>query len=255
MMSKFSSRNLTSVLMATALILGASVALSTSANAVGKQGTACTKLKSKSGIYTCIANPLASTPKYTYATADCNSAQTDYLANVAQLATYTTNANNTISQTQSSLASYQNALTTAQAALADINTKVYTISASTNTTVIGIDNAIAAVQAKLAADQALVTATTAALAKDPVGSQAARNDAATLKAYTNAVTSRQHGLDTLTRTQTRIQKQVTSAQSNIVTWTSTVNGAIAQQKALTAQLKDAITTAANGKKLACKKGL
>lgn len=241
--------------MATALILGASIAISASADAAGKQGTACSKLKLKSGIYTCVANPIASTPKLTWATSDCIATQTDYLSQVSQLATYIKSAGSAMTQIQNSVAGYQNALTTAQAALAALNTKVYVISVSSNTTAIGIDNAIVALQAKLAADQASITSVTAALSKDAVGSQAAKNDQATLTAYMNGASSRQKSIDTLNRTLTRIQKQVTSAQSNIATWTTSLTGAVAQQKSLTAQLKTSITTAATGRKLACRKGL
>lgn len=96
-MKKLSLRNLTSVLLAGALVLGGSIAMSASADAAGKQGTACTTLKAKSGSYTCIANPLKSSPKNTWANANCVAAQADYLSNVANLATYTKNASNATS--------------------------------------------------------------------------------------------------------------------------------------------------------------
>ena len=67
-MSKLSTRKLAGVLIASALVLSTSIALSASADAAGKQGTACTTLKAKSGTYTCIANPLKTTPKNIWAT-------------------------------------------------------------------------------------------------------------------------------------------------------------------------------------------
>jgi ABC-type transporter Mla subunit MlaD len=66
---------------------------------------------------------------------------------------------------------------------------------------------------------------------------------------------RQQTIDQLGKTLARIKATITSDQTQITTWTSTVNGAISQQKALTAQLKGAITTAKNARKLVCKKGL
>jgi hypothetical protein len=261
MMSKFSSRKFTSVLIATALVLGASIALSTSAGAAGKQGTACSKLKLRSGGYSCIANPLSSKPKLTWANSNCAAAQIDYLSNVANLATYSKNATNSTTQSQSLLSSYQNALTVAQTALnAVMNTKSFTVDYDPkthlpSTQVIGYDAAIAAYQAKLATDQAGIATATAALAKDAVGSQAAKNDQATINAFMTGVKYRQQTIDQLGKTLARIKATITSDQTQITTWTSTVNGAISQQKALTAQLKGAITTAKNARKLVCKKGL
>ena len=259
--SKFQSRKFASVLIATALILGGSIAFSASADAAGKQGTSCSKLKLKSGIYTCIANPLTANPKLTWATADCSAAQIDYLDNLVNLVTYSKNATAATSQSQSLLASYQNALTVAQNSLNEVmNTKSFTIDYDPKTRlpsnqVLGYNNAIAAYQAKLAADQAGAAAATAALAKYAVGSQAAKNDQATLNAYNTGAKYRQQTIDQLKRTVARIQQTITSDQTSITTWTSTVNGAISQQKALTAQLKDAITTAKNARKLVCKVGL
>ena len=259
-MIKLSTRKLASVLLAGTLIVSGSIALGTAANASGKQGTACSKLKLKSGIYTCIANPLKTAPKYSWATANCIAAQSDYLGNVANLATYTKNATNAARQSQTLLSSYQNALTVAQTSLNDImTTKVFTIDYDPATRkpsvqVIGYDKAIAAYQAKLAADQAGLTATQAALAADVAGSQKAKVDQATINAYTTGVKYRQQTIDQLNKNVARIKSAIASDQTAIVTWTSTVNGAIAQQKQLTGQLKAAVTTAKTGRSLACKIG-
>ena len=99
-MIKLSTRKLASVLLAGTLIVSGSIALGAAANATGKQGAACSKLKLKSGIYTCIANPLKTSPKYSWATANCIAAQSDYLGNVANLSTYTKNATNAAGQSQ-----------------------------------------------------------------------------------------------------------------------------------------------------------
>ncbi len=261
MFSKLSTRKLASVLLASTLIIGGSIALSASADAAGKQGTACAKLKAKSGVYTCIANPLSSSPKLTWALSNCVAAQSDYLSNLANLSTYTKSATNTTVQSQSLLSSYQNALTVAQNSLSQVmTTKSYTIDYDPKThlpsvSVIGFNAAIAAYQAKLAADQAGVAAATAALAKDAVGSQQAKNDQATINAYMTGVKYRTQTIAQLNRTVARIQQTITSDQTAITTWTSTVNGAIAQQKELTAQLQAAIATAKSGRNAACKKGL
>jgi hypothetical protein len=261
MMSKLTTRKLASVLIASALVLGGSIALSASADAAGKQGSACTTLKAKSGVYTCIANPLKSTPKNVWAIQNCIDAQTTYTADVANLATYTKNATNAASQSQSLLASYQNALTVAQKSLDDImNKNVYTIdydpaTHKPSTTVIGYNAAIAAYQAKLAADQAGLAAAQAALAKDVVGSQKAKNDQATINAYTTGVKYRQQTIDQLNKTVARINQTIASDQTAITTWTSTVNGAIAQQKQLTAQLTSEIASAKSTRASACKAGL
>ena len=260
-MKKHSLRNLTSVLLAGALVLGGSIAVSASADAAGKQGTACTTLKAKSGSYTCIANPLKSAPKYTWANANCVAAQADYLSNVENLATYTKNASNATSQSQSLLASYQNALTVAQKSLDEVmNTKIYTIDYDPTTRkpanqVVGYANALAAYQAKLAADQAGLAAAQAALLKDVAGSQKAKNDQATINAYTTGVKYRQQTIDQLNKNLARINTTIASDQTAITTWTSTVNGAIAQQKELTAQLTAAITSAKSTRGLACKAGM
>ncbi len=261
MFSKLSTRKLASVLLASALILGGSIALGTSANAAGKQGTTCSKLKAKSGSYICIANPLSSRPKLIWATSDCNTAQVDYLSNLANLATYTKSATNSMGRSQSLLASYQNALSVAQNSLNQVmTTKSYTIDYDPkthlpSTIVIGFNAAVAAYQAKLAADQTGVTTATAALAKDVVGSQQAKTDQATLNAYTTGVKYRQQTIDQLNKTVTRIQQTITSDQTAIATWTSTINSALAQQKQLTTQLKAANATANSTRKAVCKKGL
>lgn len=260
MMIKLSTRKLASVLLAGTLIVSGSIALGATANASGKQGHACSKLKLKSGIYTCIANPLKTSPKYSWANANCIAAQGDYLGNVANLSSYTKNATNAAGQAQTLLASYQNALTVAQSSLDNImTTKVFTIDYDPATRkpsvqVIGYDKAIAAYQAKLAADQAGLTATQAALAADVVGSQKAKVDQSTINAYTTGVKYRQQTIDQLNKNVTRIKSAVSRDQTAITTWTSTINGAIAQQKQLSAQLRAAITSAKTGRSLACKIG-
>ena len=261
MLSKLSTRKLAGVLIAGALVLSSSIALSASADAAGKQGTACTTLKAKSGTYTCIANPLKTTPKNIWATKNCVDAQATYAADVANLATYTKNATSATSQSQSLLASYQNALTVAQTSLdAIMNKNSYTIEYDPAThkpsvTVIGYNNAIAAYQAKLTADQEGLKAAQDALAKDVVGSQKAKNDQATINAYTTGVKYRQQTIDQLNKTVARINTTITSDRTAITTWNSTVNGAIAQQKELTAQLTSEITTAKSTRAAACKTGL
>ena len=261
MISKLSTRKLAGVLLASALVLSGSIALSASADAAGKQGTACTTLKAKSGSYTCIANPLKSTPKNIWATQNCVDAQATYAADVANLATYTKNATNAVNQSQSLLASYQNALTVAQTSLdAIMNKNAYTVDYDPVThkpsnQVIGYNAAIAAYQAKLAADQAGLAAAQAALKLDTPGSQKAKNDQATINAYTTGVKYRQQTIDQLNKTVARIQQTITNDQTAITTWTSTVNGAIAQQKQLTAQLTSEIATAKSTRASACKTGL
>ena len=260
-MKKLTSRKFASVLVAGALILGGSVAFTASANAAGKQGTACTKLNSKSGVYTCVANPLKTTPKLVWATANCISAQAGYLGSITDLATYTKNASNATTQAQSLLASYQNALTVAQNSLNEImNTKVFPIEYTPGTrtpsvTAIGFNAAIAAYTAKLAADQAGIDKYTAALAKDVVGSVQAKSDQKSINAYQLGMKSRQSTIDLLKRQVARINTTITNDQTSIATWTSTVNGSIAQQKELTAQLKASTTSAKSTRALACKTGL
>lgn len=256
------NRKLTSLILVSALIVGGSIALSASADAAGKQGTTCPKLKAKSGVYTCSTNPLAPTSKtLIWITADCATTQADYLSNVADSASYATNATNATNQAQSLLASYQNALTVAQTSLNSfMNTNVYTVEYAPGTKnpsvqVTGYNAAVAAYQVKLASDQTGLAAAQAALAKDVVGSQQAKNDQATINAYTTGVKFRQQTIDQLNKTLARIQSTIANDQRAIVTWTSTVNGSIAQQKLLTAQLKTAITTAKSTRAAACKKGL
>ncbi len=260
-MKKLSTRKLASVLIAGALILGTSVAMSASADAAGKQGAACTKLNSKSGAYTCIANPLKTSPKLVWATANCISAQSGYLGSVTDLATYTKNATNATVQAQSLLASYQNALTVAQASLNDVmNTKVYPVEYTPGTrtpsvTAIGYNAAIAAYTAKLVSDQAGIAKYTAALAKDVVGSIQAKSDQKSINDYQLGLKSRQSTIDNLTRQVARINSSIAMDQTAITTWTSTVNGSIAQQKQLTAQLQASTTSAKSARALACKTGL
>ncbi len=260
-MKKLTSRKLASVLVAGALILGSAVALSASADAAGKQGTSCAKLKSKSGTYTCIANPTTSNLKLIWATANCVSAQAAYLGSVADLATYTKNATNATVQAQSLLASYQNAFTVAQTSLNDImNTKVFPIDYTPGTrtpsvTAIGFNAAIAAYTAKLATDQAGIDKYTAALAKDVVGSIQAKSDQKSINAFQLGMKSRQSTIDLLKRQVARINTTITNDQTSIATWTSTVNGSIAQQKQLTAQLKASTASAKSTRTLACKAGL
>ena len=261
MFSKLSTRKLASLLLASALIVGGGIALSASANAAGKQGIACSTLKLKSGSYTCIANPLSHTPKLTWALSNCVAAQSDYLSNLSNMAVYTKSAKNSMVQSQSLLASYQNALTVAQNSLSQVmTTKSYTIDydAKTHlpsTTVIGFNAAISAYQAKLAADQAGLAAANAAVAKDAVGSQQAKNDQATANAYATGVKYRTLTIDQLNKTVARINQTITSDQTAITRWTSTVNAAIAQQKELTIQLKSANASSKSVRSAACKKGL
>lgn len=260
-MKIISTRKLASVLLAGALIVGGSIAVSASADATGKQGTACTKVGLKSGAYTCIANPTSTSPKIVWATSNCIAAQADYQSNVGSLTSYTKNATNAASQAQSLLASYQNALTVAQTSLdAVMNKNSYTIDYDPATRkpsnqVIGYTAAIAAYQAKLAKDQAGLASAQAALAADVVGSQKAKGDQATINAYTTGIKYRQQTIDQLNRTLGRINTTITNDQTQITTWTSTVNSAIAQQKQLTAQLTAAITSAKSTRTLACKHGL
>jgi hypothetical protein len=262
MLKKLTTRKLTSVVIAGVLIVGGSIAMSASANAVGKQGTTCTKLKSKSGVYTCSVNPTAPTSKVLiWITADCAASAADYNSNLSDFTSYSKNATNATNQAQSLLASYQNALTVAQTSLSNfMNTNLYTIEYNSTTKlpsvqVAGYTAAIAAYQAKLAADQAGLATTTAALAKDTVGSQQAKNDQATINAYNTGIKYRQQTIDQLNKTLARIQSTITSDQTSITTWTSTVNGSIAQQKLLTKQLQAAVTTAKSTRTVACKKGL
>ena len=260
-MKNLSTRKLTSVLLASILVLGGSVAMSASANAVGKQGTTCTKLKAKSGVYTCSKNPLAPTStKLIWITSECAAAQVDYAGNLANLTSYTKDATNSTNQAQSLLSSYQNALTVAQAQLDKVmNTNTYTIDYNStthlpSTQVVGYTAAIAAYQAKLAADQAGLAAANAAVAKDTVGSQQAKNDQATANAYSIGIKYRQQTIDQLNKTIARINSTITSDKSEIVQWTSTVKGAISGQKSLTAQLKSALAVAKTTRALACKAG-
>jgi chromosome segregation ATPase len=141
-----------------------------------------------------------------------------------------------------------------------MNTKVYTIDYDPITRkpanqVVGYANALAAYQAKLSADQAGLAAAQAALLKDVAGSQKAKNDQATINAYTTGVKYRQQTIDQLNKNLARINSTIASDQTSITTWTSTVNGAIAQQKQLTAQLTAAITSAKTTRTLACKVGM
>src|ERR1035437_2753133 len=178
-MNKPFARKITSVLLAGALILGGSIAMSASANAAGKQGTTCTKLKAKSGVYTCSKNPLVPTStKLIWITANCISVQSAYLSSVADLNSYTKNATNSSNQSRSLLASYQNALTIATSGLDTLmNTKVYPIDfipgskpPTPSVTVIGYANAVIAINAKIAADQTNQANYLAAVAKDVAGS-------------------------------------------------------------------------------------
>jgi len=260
-MKKLTSRKFANVLVAGALILGGSVAFTASADAAGKQGTSCAKLNAKSGVYTCIANPTTSNYKLVWANANCISAQTAYLGSLADLATYSKNASNATTQAQSLLASYQNALTVAQTSLADVmNTKVYPIeytpgSRTPSVTAIGYNAAIAAYTAKLAADQAGIAKYTAALAKDVVGSIQAKSDQKSINDYQLGLKSRQSTIDNLNKQVARINSSIANDQTAITTWTSTVNGSIAQQKQLTVQLKASTTSAKSARTLACKAGL
>ena len=261
-MNKYRAQKLTSLLLAGALLVGGSIAMSASANAAGKQGTTCTKLKAKSGTYVCSTNPAAPTNhKLIWITHDCASAQAAYLSNVSDFNSYSKNATTSTNQAQSLLASYQNALTVAQTQLNNVmNTTAYTIDYDPTThkpsnQVIGYNNALAAYQAKLTADQTGLAAAQAALAKDTAGSQQAKNDQATVNAYTTGVKYRQQTIDQLNKSVARIQATITSDQSEIATWSSTVTSSIAGQKALTAQLKVAVTSAKSTRTLACKTGL
>ena len=262
MLKKLTNRKFTSLVLAGVLVIGGSIALGASANAVGKQGTTCLKLNAKSGVYKCSTNPLAPTSKtLIWITADCATTQIEYLTSIADSASYAKNATNATNQAQTLLASYQNALTVAQTSLDKVmNTNVYTVEYAPGTKtpsvqVTGFNAAIVAYQAKLAADQAGLLAAQAALSKDVVGSQQAKNDQATINAYTTGVKFRQITIDQLNRTVARIQSTIANDQRAIVTWTSTVNGSIAQQKLLTAQLNAAIKTAKSTRAAACRKGL
>ena len=261
MMSKLSTRKLAGVLIASALVLSTSIALSASADAAGKQGTACTTLKAKSGTYTCIANPLKTTPKNIWATKNCIDEQATYAADVANLATYKKNATDSVNKSQSTLASYQNALTVAQTSLDFLtNKKVYTITVFPHTktpdqTATGLSAAVAAHQAKIVEDQARISFYQAALAKDVAGSKQAQSDQLSIASFTGSIQSRQGTIELLNRQVARIQSSITSYQTSITNWTSTVSGAIAQQKVLSAQLTSEITSAKTTSALACKTGL
>jgi len=260
-MKKLTSRKLASVLVAGALILGGSVAFTASADAAGKQGTSCTKVNSKSGAYTCIANPTTSNFKLIWANANCVSAQAAYLGSVTDLATYIKSAGNATTKAQDLLASYSNALIAAQASLDDImKTKVFPIDYVTGTktpsvTATGYDAFVAAYNAKIALDQAGIAKYTAALAKDVVGSIQAKSDQKSIDAFTRAISVRQGVLDLWKRTVTRINSAITNDQTNIATWTSTVNSSMAQKKELTAQLQASKSSANTTRALACKAGL
>ena len=260
-MNKLSIRNMTSVLLAGVLILGGSLALGSSANAAGKQGTACAKINVKSAGYTCIANPLKTSPKYTWASSNCVGAQTDYLSNLSNFSTYVKSAADTLTKAQSTLASYQNALTVAMTALDDLTTKkVFTVTYLPGTrtpaiTATGISAAITAYQAKIVEDQSRVAFYQAALAKDVVGSNQAKSDQKSIDAFNLGIKTRQSTIDLLNRQLNRVKTSVSNYQSQITTWTSTVNGSIAQQKQLTAQLKSASTSAKTTRTLACKVGM
>ncbi len=260
-MNKLSLRNLASVLLAGALIVGASVAITSPADAAGKQGTACAKLKIKSAGYTCIANPLKTSPKYTWANANCVAAQSDYLSNLANYATYIKSAADTLTKSQSTLASYQNALTVATTALDDLtNKKVFTITyipgtRTPATTAIGVAAAITAYQAKIVEDQTRVAFYTAALAKDVVGSNQAKSDQKSIDAFNLGIKTRQGTIDLLNRQLTRVQTSVANYQSQITTWTTTVAASVAQQKQLSAQLMGASKSAKTARTLACKVGM
>lgn len=260
-MKKLSLRNLSSVLLAGALIVGGSVAITAPANAAGLQAKSCSKLHLKSGKYTCIANPLKSSPKFTWANANCSAAQIDYLGNLSNLVTYTKSAGNTLVKVQSTLSSYQNALTVAQNALQDLTTtKVFTITYQPGTrtpatTATGITAAIAAYQAKIVDDQSRVAYYQAALAKDVAGSSKALGDQKSIDDFNLGIKTRQGTIDLLNRQLTRIQTSVTNYQSQISTWAKTVKGAIAQQKQLTIQLKAGVVSVKKTRNLACKAGM
>lgn len=259
-MIKLSTRKLASVVLAGAMIVSGSIALGAAANATSKQGAACSKLKLKSGIYTCIANPLKKSPKYSWANANCIAAQNAYLGSVSDLATYTKNANNAANKAKDLLASYNNALIAAQASLDDImKTKVFPIeyvplTKTPSVTVIGFDAFIVAYTAKLAADQAGVAKYTAALAKDVAGSNQALSDQKSIAAFTRALTVRQGVIDLWKRTVARITNTIVSDKASIVTWSSTVDASVKSQADLSAQLKDSITSAKSTRSLACKIG-
>ena len=263
-MNKPFARKITSVLLAGALILGGSIAMSASANAAGKQGTTCTKLKAKSGVYTCSKNPLVPTStKLIWITANCISVQSAYLSSVADLNSYTKNATNSSNQSRSLLASYQNALTIATSGLDTLmNTKVYPIDyvpgskpPTPSVTVIGYNNAVIAINAKIAADQTNQANYLAAVAKDVAGSTQAISDQKSADSFAAAIKSRQGTLALLTRSIATLQRQIGYDKTAIATWTSTVNSAIAAQKSLMAQLKAQVTSAKTTRKLACRAGL
>jgi len=261
MMLKLSTRKLASVLIASALVLSGSVALSASADAAGKQGSACTTLKAKSGTYTCIANPLKTTPKNVWALQNCIDAQATYVADVANLATYTKNATNATAQTKSLVASYSNALTVAQNELtAMTQTDVFPIEYVPNTktpsvTATGYQAAIAAHTAKIASDQARITFYTAALAADVVGSTKAKSDQKSIDDFNLGIKSRQNAIDQINKKVARLNKLIASDSAAITTWTSTLNGSITQQTQLTAQLTAEAATAKSTRAAACKTGL
>ena len=260
-MSKLTTRKLAGVLVASALILSSSVALSASADAAGKQGTACTKLKVKSGTYTCIANPLKTTPKNIWATKNCADAQAAYQAGLVEFNSNIAAANNAITQTSNELASYQNALTVANTQLDNLlNNNFYTIEYDAKThlasvKVQGFKAAIDAHTAKLNADQAGLAAAQAALLKDVAGSQKAKDDQATISAYMLGINYRQGRINDLNKNLLAIQNVIPKDQNAIVQWTTLANNAVAQKKSITVQFKPINDASKLARTSACKTGL
>lgn len=259
-MIKLSTRKLASVLLAGTLIVSGSIALGAAANATGKQGAACSKLTLKSGIYTCIANPLKSSPKLVWATARCITAQAAELSTVAQVNSSLESSKNAVTQTANELASYQNALTVANTQLDNILTKnMYTVDYTAATRlpiqVQGYDAAIAAHTAKLKSDTTGLALAQASLAKDVAGSQGAKNDQATINAYTLGIKYRQGKIDDINRSLNRVRNLIPRDQNSVIQWTSLATNAVSQQKSITEQFQPLLMAAKSARSVYCKTGL
>ena len=263
MISKLTTRKLAGVLIASALVLSGSIALSASADAAGKQGSACTTLKSKSGSYTCIANPLKTTPKYVWATQNCVDAQASYLADADNLSKYVKSSSDAIAQQNDTVSSFKNAQQVAQTELDNMtNTDVFAIEyvplskpPVPSVTVVGYQNAITAHKAKIAADLLRVQFYTDALSKDVKGSAKAIGDQKSINDFNVGIKSRQDAIDHINAKVTRLQNQITNDIAKIGLWTTNLQQAIARQKGLNAQLTSAVSIAKTTRTAACKTGL
>ena len=276
------NKKIASIAITALLVVGMSPA-----HAAVKQGSACTKSGAKSGKYTCGINPLTTTKKLVWLTADCISAGKAYATSKTDASTFIAQQANTLQKVQLSIDSWKNVLNLNNtrkaalatnsyivdythsggkstpvkvqgmtAALAEINKKIVELTGYRDATAKTADTQKAALSPKYTADQIAGFTTNFKIAATNADAavKAYAGSLQTLANWNAAISNWQKNVDNITKVAAKIDTDIQKAQNQIDSLTRQLTASTQAQDTIAKELNASVASAKSVTTVACKAG-